>query len=331
MFKNKCFYFVLILSLITLSRAKAQIEIETKNALEKIKDGKTHIIVQDINFPRSVEYYRIFKKYWTVTKDVDFIKWDDLDGNLVAGDTYLSFERWVGTVSQGVSVATTYLNIWTPSEKEIRKQKHADINSNAVSIANIYLDESTESLVKKFREKDYTNVKFDKAGPYSQYDFDGGGSLLNWSPGIMKNYLQLLCRQLQTGKKYSFGDEITNKAELQLLKNKTLYCTNEVLNKMGFFAGVNKIRTDAEKSAEIKTLFEDYHYDYKVLTSSELEDKILDDKEPFYYLIFLNSSKAGKFLGVVNSRTGDVVYSRCKALSVNLKPGDLKDLYKEIK
>jgi hypothetical protein len=231
-----------------------------------------------------------------------------------------------------------YLDIWMPSESEIKKQKHASANSRASEIVNIYLTENTEMMVKALKEKDDSHVKvyrgdshYELVGVYSQFDFNGDGYLLNWSPGIVKNYLQLLGAKLQTGKKYSFSDDVTDKKQLPLLAGKILYCTNEVLNKMGAFAGVNKIRTDADKAEEIAKLFEDYHYDYKVLTSSELEDKILADQEPIYYIIFLNSSKAGKFLAVVNSSTGEIIYSRSKAMSINLKSSDLKDLYKEIK
>lgn len=331
MIKKLTFCFITFFLSFIYANSNAQVEIPNKNILDKIKDGNTHVIVGDLNFPQSVEYNRVFKKYWTVTKGVDFIKTDEVDGNLVAGDTYISFERFEGTYSQGASFSLLYLNIWTPSEKEIKKQKHSLINSNATSVAKIYLTENTETLVKKVKEKNLADVRYSSAGFYSVYDFDGNGCLLNWSPGIMKNYLQLISTQLQTGKKYSFSDEITDKKQLPLLASQTIYCTTEVLNKMGFFAGVNKIRSEEDKVEEIKKLFEDYQYGYKIITISELEDKIIGDKEPFYYLLFINSSKAGKFLAVVNSGTGEIIYSRCKAMSLNLKSGDLKDLYKAIR
>jgi len=329
--RNTTFYSIILFLLFSFSKSNAQVEVRTKNALEKMKDGNTHLIVNDLNFPRSVEYNRVFKKYWTFTKGIDFIKKEDLDGSLVAGDTYVSFEMWESRTSTGISVGFLFLNIWMPSEGEVKRQKYNVFLSHPLSMASIYLTQNTETMVKYIKENKSGDKKKVYEGPYQLYDFDGDGFLLNWSPGIMKNYIQSLASQLQTGKKYDIGDEITKKDQLPLLSGQTLYFTTDILNKMGLFAGVNKIRTDADKAEDIKDIFKDYQYSYKLITNSELEDKILEDKEPFYYLVFLNSSRVGKFLAVVNSRTGEVIYSLHKSMSVDLNKSDIKDLNKAIK
>jgi len=72
-------------------------------------------------------------------------------------------------------------------------------------------------------------------------------------------------------------------------------------------------------------LFEDYKYPYKVIPDMELSDKILTETDPFYFLLFVRVG-SGKVIMVINSKTGEVVYSRYHSMFYNLKSGDLKDL-----
>ncbi|WP_299578745.1 hypothetical protein [Mucilaginibacter sp.] len=302
----------LILAASFCSTVNAQVEIFSKNSLEKIKGGNTHVIVNDLSFNRSSEFYTIFKKYWTVTKSVEFLKADDLQNNLVAGDTYFSLENLLITSDKYGGNSYFYLNLWMPDEKVLKKGREFKI-TNEISIAHIQISVDAKATLDGYMS--HKNYGF---------DFDGGGHIFNWNPGILKNYLQQLSTLLQKGKKSDFRDDLANKDQLHNLSSQTLYCSEDNFHKIGVFMRGNK-------NVDPNEVFEAYKYKYKILKKDELEDKILADEVQFFYLLFLRNSSS-KMVAVVNSRTGEIIYNRYKSLmAFILKSGDLKSLSKAIK
>jgi hypothetical protein len=87
---------------------------------------------------------------------------------------------------------------------------------------------------------------------------------------------------------------------------------------------------DESKRHVEKELFSDYELKYKIIPTKELNDRVLEDKEEFYYLMYVKSSSF-KYVSVVNSRTGECIYSKFNTGAYNLKSGDIKDLSKKIK
>jgi len=60
-----------------------------------------------------------------------------------------------------------------------------------------------------------------------------------------------------------------------------------------------------------------------------LNSKILSEKNAFYYVQYVKSS-TDKFVSVINSSTGEIVYSVYTPVSYNIKSDDLEDLQKKI-
>ena len=309
--QSKFFYLSLLVFICFAARTRAQVEILEKNVTEKIKNGHTHVIVSDVHFPNSEQFLSIFKQYWTLSKDVDFVSVKDLPANIVAGDNYFVLETLRLTGFSGSSAMFIYLDLWLPNGKALKDKKfkidHGD------QMAHVLLSADLGTILSGyFASQDFG------------YDFDAGGHIYHWNPGILKNYLQLLSARLQIGKKDDYHDDITNKEQLKLLKNQTLYCPEDNLHKMGTFVKEGK-------TVDIKDVFEDYKFSYKSISDHDLGQKILDEKSPFYYLLFIRNSTS-KLIAVVNSVTGEIIYERYdKSMSIqNLKSGDLKDLYKAI-
>jgi hypothetical protein len=65
------------------------------------------------------------------------------------------------------------------------------------------------------------------------------------------------------------------------------------------------------------------------MDSDLLIDKILNDPEPFYYLMYHNVN-AQKMITITNSITGEMIYCDHTIQSVNIKSKDLKKLSKDI-
>jgi len=305
--KNKCYYFIIIFLLVFSQKTTAQVEVFVKNALEKISGGHSHVIL-DLNSPQASEFSQVYKKYWTLTQGVDFIDSRKLQENLVAGDSYFSLETSMVSYGGSGTVIFYYLNLWVPKEKALKKVDEFDIQDE-ISIAHIQL-----------------SVHGDIGKRTAWPNFGADKNINNWNPGILKNYLQQLSSVIKTGKKF-LSDDITNKTQLKLLKDQTLYCSEDDFYLLGTLGKVGKL-----DGAQMEKLFDGYKSSYKIITSQELGDKILADSEQFYYFLYVHGTDGGKLMLVVNSRTGELLYSRSEiSFSHNIKSGDLKDLYNKIK
>ena len=307
LFKSKTLL-TLLFFLFFLSQSKAQKDANSK-ALDKIKDGHTYVVVNDLNFPGSVEFLRVLKKYWTLTKGVDYLNASDLKANLKAGDSYFSIVTYFMNNGAGGSAVFYYLSLWIPTEKSLREDRKFDIKDQN-EIADIYVAV-------------HANVGERIGVPV--LPFDGAGRISNWNPGTLKNNLQQLTAWFQTGR-YLSNDK-ADKEQLKLLKDQTLYVPDENFYTTTFF-----YKTGRYNDAEIANIFSGYKANYKVITSRELGDRILADTEPFFYLLHITQTGRGTITEVVNSRTGEIIYSSHHVtFSHNLDSGDLKDLYKKVK
>ncbi|HWD87542.1 MAG TPA: hypothetical protein VG367_05400 [Mucilaginibacter sp.] len=294
--------------------SKGQIAIYDKNTLEEIKNGYTHIVVKDLDFPHADEFLAVFKKYWTVTKGIDMIAASSLNTNLVAGDSYFSFDA-NGLIPHGYGGGDgvgIYIKLWWPTEAALKNEK---TNHHTYEFAHIKLSADIHLL----HSDSFDQKKFD-------FEFDGGGHVYHWNAGILKNYIQMLVAQLELGKKINTGDQITDNNQLALLKNQTLFCPVENFNR--FF----DLKGDFKAADAIK-IFGDYRLKYQTISDQELGEKILHETAPFYYLLFIRDGDV-KILSVINSETGESIYLRSHESSTmntcNVKSADLKELFKAI-
>lgn len=73
-----------------------------------------------------------------------------------------------------------------------------------------------------------------------------------------------------------------------------------------------------------------YNYKYEVISDEELNNKILNNEE-LYYLRYVRMN-AERFLQVVNSKTGEIIYRNyITGMSYNIKSKDIKELNDKIK
>ncbi|RYY33134.1 MAG: hypothetical protein EOP46_17270 [Sphingobacteriaceae bacterium] len=300
---------VLLLCLFIAAKAGAQITVTDPKKYNDIKNGITYIIVKTMNFPGANKYLEALQKNWTLTKEVHYLPYDKAGIVLKPNDSFLRFEAL--TLSSGnVTNIFYYLSFWTMTEKDIRKNRSLD-EARGDEIARVILSVNIREALspRKF---------------FENTDFHGSGILFNWSPGMLKNYMQQMTRLLNAGEKLKAKDDITNKTALAKLSIQTLYVPDFCLKKTNMFTGKVK------EAAEDDNRFKDYHYAYKVITTDQLDEMILKGSEPVYYLLFIKDS-ATKLVCVINSQTGETIYSRNTNMAYNLKAGDLDDLYDEIK
>jgi hypothetical protein len=302
-------------------KGKAQFAISNVDQIAKIKSGTTYVTKKDPASPVSKEYMDAIKQAWTISK-IEFIKYADVEQHLspensfliisgVEKNTTMMHTGANGLPTRGVSYTNVhiYLQLWVCEEKYFTRKKKKELSSSdQVEIARIELYPDFKTM----------------SNPDNIYnsDYDGGGHIRNWGPGILKNYIQHLMVLLNDGKEKGLFKGLSTD-ELNKLKKETLFIPDYVLIKENKFTG------DESGKYEEKEMCEDYKYKYKMLSAKELSDKIMKETTPFYYLIYVKSS-TDKFVNVINSQTGEVIYADYVPVSYNFKSGDLKSLYKKI-
>lgn len=319
---NKTLFTILLLISFCL-QTRAQLSILDKNGIEKIKNGRTYIIIGSSNSPSEDEFLKVFKKYWTLSKGIDYIKKADIKTIIKPGDSFFSLQSYRtysnSTFDHSYNTHTQLFNmvyLWVPEKSYFKKNRELKA-SDMDGIARIDLAGTGSTLAETYVKGD--SMQTDTTA------FEGGSRFFNWSPGMLKIYLKQITAALQAHKSVSFGDEITNKEQLKTLATQTLYCNQDDFNKMSAFSKSNNGNID--NAGEV---FKDYAFKYEAVSNKELDEKILKDEEPIYYLLFVRSS-FGKLVAVINSQSGEVIYSRHQSMSWNLKSGDLKSLYKKVR
>lgn len=304
--------------------AKSQIGITNVAEIATVKKGTTYVAMKDPTSEKAKAYIEAIKSTWTISK-LEFIKYSELSKYVSAENSFLTIDGYNRSsqysseekLGQNKLYASTcvYLSLWTcdpkffeeDKSKKKKKKEFYDMKQNEVARIDLYTDFVT------IVEPD--NIY------YSDYDCDN--HIRNWSPGILKNYIKTLMTYLNKAEEKSLYKSITNEKELKNLKKEMLYVPNYVLIKHVKMTG------DESKKHDEKEIFEDYKLKYKLLSTDELSDKILTETTPFYYMVYVKSNTE-KYVSIINSVTGEMIYSRYTPMSHNIKSDDLKDLYKAI-
>ncbi len=315
-----CFYFTI--------NAYSQISISNFEQISRIKNGTTYVVMNDPNLEKNKDYIDVLKNNWTISK-IQFIKYSEIDNYMSPQSSFLTlddyfinkrfselkkkYDKEKGNKRKILenSIESHFgLSLWTFDEKHFQNsEKNKEIESKDIfDIAYIPLQREFASTYN----------------PYNLYEnYGSGGHIRNWGPGILKNYIQTLMYNLDKNENRWLYLGIHDNNEIKNLKEKTLYIPDYVLIKFNSFNGDETSKNDE------KSLFGSYKLNYKIISTDELNKKILEDKEAFYYLVYVKD-RTDKYVYVVNSLTGEIIYSNYTPLSYNIKSSDLKSIQKEI-
>lgn len=139
--------------------------------------------------------------------------------------------------------------------------------------------------------------------------------------GYIKNFTQILNDHLKRGVSISMRDGYVDSNTIKSLKNKTLYAPEWVLKR---YAPVSSTLKEVSTPEEF---FEDYDYDYKIVTDDDLNAKIEAGEDIYYFLH--TQYNAEKVLAIIAAKTGKYVYLETGG-SYNVKGSDFKALNKAI-
>lgn len=300
---------------------KSQFEIWNPDLIERIKGDTTYVAMLDPTTPIAQEYIDVFEKYWTLSS-LKFIKYTDIDEYAKGNRSFFTISGFSNIIAdtklfEGANPSYitldniyVYLELWAcPGGFPEKPKKKGRLCK--ISAARIALFPNLETM------RNPRNI-YD-----SDYDVDG--HIYNWGPGVLGNYIQqlmALCEdkpkafEKRKFQKYTDGD-------ISFLKKDTLYIPEYTLLKFQQFTG-RGMRERAEEN-----VLEAYPFPYKVISMEELNRKIANDSNPFYYLIYIKDSNS-KFVMITESTTGTVLYSNYTPISYNFHSKDLKRIAKEI-
>jgi hypothetical protein len=147
----------------------------------------------------------------------------------------------------------------------------------------------------------------------------------NYTPGMLMNYFQKMNRLIKEETVYWMYEENGYTKEIIELPSQILYIPDYLGLKTNAFTA----EENEEDQEEVQDLYGTYDYEYKFIDPEELDKKILDGDQ-LYYLRYVRLN-AEKFIEIVNSKTGEVVYRNyITGLSYNIKSKHLKELNKTI-
>lgn len=299
-----------------------------KGVIEKFKNTETIFLLSSV-YDKEV-YEQILKDSWDVTPyrvvDIHDFKIQNFLSEKYSFAQLSGFERQYHTSQGGYSSLFTYVDFQMFDQEKILKKlgKMSDekkvkkfdelLNENSFAIARFYI----------FPKDDFLH----KAVPYKENETElslyKDDVFFNYKPGLLKNYFQKINNLIKAEEVYwLYGND--HLPEIQNLVSSKLYIPSYMLIKYNPFTIKDK---DTEEE-NTESLLEKYSYNYEIVKDEDLSDWILNNEE-FYYLRYVRMN-AERFLQVVNSKTGEIVYrDYITGLGYNLKNKQINDLNKTI-
>ncbi|MEX0967189.1 MAG: hypothetical protein WD077_08115 [Bacteroidia bacterium] len=305
--KNLLLIFVVLNGLLISSSTKSQVFISEDFDKDQLKGGTTYVLMNDPEAPASQPFIAIYKKYWTLSP-IDFIRYDEIINYMEPNNTFLGLQ-WYATSSELSGSTHLYLSLWKPEDQNLNKKPRKIADIEVQELAHIEIFPDRHLLINN------TDV--------FKMEYHGEDHLRNWGPGFLKNQLQMLTKYLEIGEERKLYEETSNAEALKELKGQTLYIPEYSLLKWGSFSGTERKRSESE-------LMGKYEYNYKVLSNEDLNEMILNSDQSFYYLVYVKGS-TDKFVTVINSGNGEIIYHVYTPASYAVDAKDIKSLLKEIK
>ncbi len=276
----------------------------SKEEFDKFKTSKTVFILPksliDNSFTKSLE------EIWDVTDFIivsvkQFNYKDFLDKNY----SFVEYSSFEITSNFGSQTYTNYYNHikftlfdFDEYEKDIskignvRKEKYLKkiknfYHKNIISIGRINIDPLL------FHINDSGTGYSDYARSYNSDYGVRRNSYERKRAGFLKNYFQKINSLIKSNQNFWMYKN-DNTDELKNLITKTLFVPSY-------------IEDNYEKGNFRKKISNNYDYKFEIIDTNQLNKKILDNKESFYYLMFTSANKE-KFFQIINSRTGEIVY-----------------------
>lgn len=321
-----------ILSLLLAVTAFSQISVSKKNTgrlkKNKLEDfnqfkSSTTVFVLSSCINKD-KYERILKDVWSVTDYIVVTDFQfDMSNYLDKNYSFVTFKSFSSTMTSSSGFTTSHfsaslnfsnfdLEYFRNKVSRIKKPK----SKKALKKINKILDDSLSTIADINLYPSYSSSLSSFSGMCGQFH--------NYNLGFLKNYFQKINNLILNNENFwMYKDGYSE--ELSLLKNKKLY----IPQYLGIKEKVNIRNITIRKNDKeyLDKLMSNYDYDFEVVSIETLNSLISQGHE-IYYLTYVKSNKE-KFLQVINSVTGDIIYRSYSpdfASSKNLKQKHIRAL-----
>lgn len=298
--------FFLFLLVLCLQSAKAQFhdlrdQVITQEAMQRLKERTVVFVLPKSEYPFMDDYTNMLSKTWTITP-IEVVKYTDVAPYLKDAEKYafLAIGGIQTSSSKGPTHTHYYLTLSVPYTVTGKKTK---VKHDDLCRIELYPE---MGVIYHFSDKEVNTEMYSKS------------KFRNFTFPYMTVYLKFLHQNLKNGKRLSVFNEYDDKVLLSKIKNDTLYIPEGLIHSRNKFTG-------KEREADDEDLFSEYPGKYKVVSNSELINIIRtrDESKPIYLFEYILSS-TDKYVGVLDIRSGKVIYRKYTAVSYNLKQKDIK-------
>lgn len=310
-------FFLGLLGMSTL--ATAQIGLTDTEHLDLLRNGTTYVVSHGYDSEEMAPYRMAFIEHWTYSA-ISFISPDQISQYYQPGNSFLylgGYTRYVTMTTQvGSNPANSsslnsasihpQLELTLITEPQKPKKREESTVESQVAFLELFVDFETSTNLDALQAE----------------NFSGGGKIRGWGPGVLKNKIQQLTALLEAGEINTYYKPETHKEQLINLQTQTLLVPDYVLIHFTPTTG------DESERVEEEELMAPYQFPYELVTTEELNERILSG-EQVYYLTYVKIV-ANKYIEVINSTTGEIVYANAKSLSYNISDKDFKTLSKAI-
>lgn len=285
--------------------------------VERLLKSKTIFVYRESDKQNLEQFKKVLQEAWGLTTLV-FVSYDEFrekDFGKEYSFCLIESTHLKGFSQQGLSInlLTVELELWMRLEGE----KYTFWTVDLFHSAKTHFDaDSIHYKVFEHGEVDVNKVEYAKNIAHFLYS---DAEFYNWNTVFLKNVLQYTSRRIEAREprwRYKKFIDI----DLSQLSADTLYVPEDV------FIYLNRWRGQEESKQEPVDVFSQYKYPYKVVAQSELERLVLDEAKPVLYLSYIKGGTTHKFVSVINSATGDFIYTSYRANEYNLDKKDLKIL-----
>jgi hypothetical protein len=294
---------LLALLLVSLFQIKAfsQLMIANLELLSEFKKTTTLVFMPASDTVKHQVYRELMEEHWKITP-LEFLSYSQYtEYKYKKGYSYMLFGD--DFINDGTSFSSyVYFELW-----------HWHVDGN--------WEKRRKTQLARMELYPDPETTFDPSLIYD-YRYNTEGHIFNWTPGMFKNYMQLIDRFVSNGEKRTAAKPELNASELKKLKDKTLYIPEYTLEQ-------HNINQKSTGFMDAKEMMADYPYPFKVVSNDELSKLITESTDNIYYLLFVRSN-SDKYLAVMEGHEGHFVYHKHTPQSFNVKRTDIKKLAKAI-
>lgn len=334
----KKLFILILLTCVSISKTNSQIGYSSnpfKNAkninpdlYNKFRNSTTIFILSELYDIKT--YESIIKDSWKITP-YKIITRDELNYKNYLNKNY-SFINLYGLKLGHFMFFGIRLHIPNQEkiQNKIRKLNNKSKDINYAGMFNIYSDDIAcfhlymkNNFINSLPYYEYGDA-LEKAKQKTMEKMYTKEVYKSYNPGLLKNHFQKLSQLLKSNKAYWIYSDEENQ-ELAKLSSQELILPSYLDLKFDISKGM-----DVKKINEYSNdLLKKYNFEYSIETLTDVSNRIMNNEE-FYYLRYTLSG-TDRFIQIVNSKNGEVIYRKYSPLGDELKPKHFKAISKAIK